>query len=174
MNNATLAFHSVFIIDKMTTTSLVSRHYSKGALKSNNIDDSMVSGMVQALESFVGHLAYSTEYKDQLQEINFGSSRIIYDRLQGIRPLIAVAFTTKNISPELEHEILQNMLVNFHTEYNPVLRNFRGNVNPFLSFDFDLCIEAHIQDLFFKNTNSHLKSMNCTNSEIQTPFSFKN
>jgi len=126
-------------MDNKSGVTLLGQNYSR-----RQYDDDLISGMIKALESFIDHLSYSSTY-ECVQEINFQGTRILYER-KG--PVMAVAIS-KKCDPELEHRLLNQVLAEFYSKYEPFLNNtFIGNVLPFQDF------RSRIQNIGFGDLNN--------------------
>jgi len=96
----------------------------------------LISGMFQALESFINHLAYSKTY-EHIQEITFGESLITYERMGSRRigrSVLAVAISRKVKNPTYIHTYLRQILDTFIHMHKHHLKFFQGNTKPFLQF----------------------------------------
>ncbi len=151
-NSINSFFQAIFILDAESGNSLVAKSYSK-----KNYDDDLVSGMFKALESFVNHLAYTSNY-EHLHEISFGESRIVYERLGnslvlGSTPLLGVAIVKDSTNPTKIHMVLNNILEKFSEDYSQYLLHFRGNTKPFQSFSRSLVDLNQYLDSHFINSS---------------------
>jgi hypothetical protein len=117
-------FHAIFLMEAQTGLTLISKHYTN-----YKYNEDLLSGMFKALESFISNLSYSNQF-ERIEEINFGDTRIVYERLG---PVMAVGISRK-LNSEIEHQVLSNIIQEFVAQYGSCLDSFKGNISPFQDF----------------------------------------
>ncbi len=122
-------FHGIYFIHAHTGTQLASKQ-----TPTLNFDIDLVTGMFNALESFINHLAYSNKF-ETLQDINFQGLSIIYERYgQGTNAILCVGVCERDVNPKYAHHYLHELVQIFYTTFSPEIRNFKGDVRPFQQF----------------------------------------
>lgn len=142
-------FHGIYFIHANTGSQLISKQ-----TPSITFDVDLITGMFNALESFINHLAYSSRF-ETLQDINFQGLSLIYERY-GNAPhsVMCVGVCDRNRDTKQAHFILQRLVKDFYTTFTPEIRNFRGDIRPFQHF------LPYIQMFSEVNNNSPLSSQN--------------
>lgn len=122
-------FHGIYFIHAHTGSQLISKH-----TPNITFDVDLITGMFNALESFINHLAYSSQF-ETLQDINFQGLSLIYERYgESPHSIMCVGVCDRNKDTKHAHEILQKLVRDFYFTYAPEIRKFRGNVRPFQHF----------------------------------------
>jgi len=126
-------FHAIFLIDSNMGVELVSKRYSQKT--PNILDADKISGILRALEMFINHLAYSNQFDEQLQEINFQGISVVFERYGKAHQTVLCVGISKRVSNlQLEHVILKQIVRDFYREFSPQLLAFQGDVRPFRRF----------------------------------------
>jgi len=113
-------FHSIYFIDSLSGAVLTSKKYSDTLTETN---DDLISGFLNAINLFIREIKKDRE---EIQEINFNDSRIIYDRKGR---LIAVGITRKTNLP-IERSILHQVLNDFYFRFETQINKFNGVIAP--------------------------------------------
>jgi len=116
-------FHAIYFLDNLTGSLLLSNKYSNNAKFSSHED--LISGFLNALNLFMNEIKPKSE-KDEIQEVNFRESRILYDRI-GRLSVIAI---TKKTNLQAERVILRQIMEDFYHKFEYAIRNFNGNIDP--------------------------------------------
>lgn len=115
-------FHAIYFIDSLSGAVLISNQYSdKSAFSGGNED--LISGFLCAINMFVREL---NSEKEEIQEINFKDTRILYER-KGRLVCIGIS---KKTNLQLERGILHQVLLDFYEKFEQEISNFRGVIDP--------------------------------------------
>ena len=114
-------FHALYFIDNESGALLVSNRYSDniGFLK-----DDLISSFLNAINLFINE--FKEGDNEELQEINFNDTRILYER-EG--RLLAIAITKKT-NLQIERGILREIVEDFYIRYKNFIINFNGELDP--------------------------------------------
>ena len=114
-------FHALYFIDNESGALLVSNRYSDniGFLK-----DDLISSFLNAINLFINE--FKEGDNEELQEINFSDTRILYER-EG--RLLAIAITKKT-NLQVERGILREIVEDFYIRYKNFIINFNGELDP--------------------------------------------
>lgn len=122
-------FHAIYFIHANTGAELVSKQTPVVTF-----DVNLITGMFNALETFINHLAYSNEF-ETLQDINFQGLSIIYERYgRDPNAILCVGVCDRELDSRKCHSILHQLVQDFYTTFTPEIRNFKGIVKPFKQF----------------------------------------
>ena len=137
-------FHSIYFLDNLTGSLLVSKKYSGNLNPSSNGD--LISGFLNALNLFIKEIKPGSR-EDEIQEINFRETRILYEK-KGRLSVIAI---TKKSDLKYERLILHQIVIDFYNLFEDNLTRFNGVIEPsilnykkklemlnFYNFDFDI------------------------------------
>ncbi len=125
-------FQAIFLIDEQTSLCLISKNYSEEVF-----DDNLIAGMLKALELFISHVSIAG-HGDQVREINYDSTRVIFDRVGAHRNILGVAISNKLMPLPADHQILHEICVDFSEQYDHLLKHFYGQTKEFTAFSYEL------------------------------------
>ena len=114
-------FHAIYFLDYETGSLLVSNRFS------NNLSflrDDLICSFLNAINLFINELKEGGN--EELQEINFRGTRILYER-EG--KLLAIAITKKT-NLQMERGILREIVEDFYIRFKNYINNFNGEINP--------------------------------------------
>ena len=121
-------FHALYFLDNLTGSLLLSNKYSNNSCFSSNED--LISGFLNALNLFIKEIR-PEERDDEIQEINFKETRLIYER-KGRLLVIAIS---KKTNLEIERSILHKIVQDFYVRYENDIKHFNGIITPsFLNY----------------------------------------
>ena len=120
-NSQQCRFHAIYFIDYETGALLVSNRYSDNM---NFLKDDLISSFLNAINLFINEV--NTDGNEELQEINFRGTRIIYER-EG--RLLAIAITKKT-NLQMERGILREIMEDFYIRFKNFIDNFNGAITP--------------------------------------------
>ena len=121
LNSQECRFHAIYFIDYETGALLVSNRYSDNM---NFLKDDLISSFLNAINLFINEV--NTDGNEELQEINFRGTRIIYER-EG--RLLAIAITKKT-NLQMERGILREIMEDFYIRFKNFIDNFNGAITP--------------------------------------------
>lgn len=113
-------FHSIYFIDSHSGAVFISKKYSDTLTETN---DDLISGFLNAINLFIREIKKDRE---EIQEINFNDSRILYERKGR---LIVVGITRKTSLP-IERSILNQLLNDFYQKFEFQIKSFNGVISP--------------------------------------------
>jgi len=113
-------FHSIYFIDSLTGAVFISKKYSDNLTETN---DDLISGFLNAINLFIREIKKDRE---EIQEINFNDSRILYERKGR---LMVVGITRKTNLP-IERSILHEVLNDFYFRFERQINRFNGVIDP--------------------------------------------
>ncbi len=113
-------FHSIDFIDSLSGAVLISKKYSETLTETN---DDLISGFLSAINCFIREIKKDRE---EIQEINFNDSRILYERKGR---LIVVGISRKTNLP-VERSILHEVLNDFYYRFERQINKFNGVIDP--------------------------------------------
>lgn len=116
-------FHAIYFLDNLTGSLLLSKKYTNNSKFSSHED--LISGFLNALNLFISEIKPES-VDDDIQEVNFRESRILYDRM-GRLSVIAI---TKKTNLQAERAILRQVMEDFYFKFESVIKNFNGNIDP--------------------------------------------
>lgn len=116
-------FHAIYLLDNLTGSLLLSNKYSNNSKFSSHED--LISGFLNALNLFMNEIKPESE-DDEIQEVNFRESRILYER----RGRLSVIAISKKTNLQVERVILRQILEDFYSKFEYAIRNFNGNIDP--------------------------------------------
>ncbi|MFX0105289.1 MAG: hypothetical protein ACFE75_07350 [Candidatus Hodarchaeota archaeon] len=114
-------FHAIYIIDYETGALFVSNKYSDDL---SFLRDDLICSFLNAINLFINEINMGV--KEELQEINFRGTRILYER-EG--RLLAIAITKKT-NLQMERGILREIVEDFYIRFKNFINNFNGAVDP--------------------------------------------
>ena len=116
-------FHAIYFLDNVTGSLLLSNKYSSNSKFSSHED--LISGFLNALNLFMSEIKPES-VNDEIQEVNFRESRILYER----RGRLTVIAISKKTNLQVERVILRQIMEDFYNKFEYAIRNFNGNIDP--------------------------------------------
>ncbi|MFX0057095.1 MAG: hypothetical protein ACFE85_01080 [Candidatus Hodarchaeota archaeon] len=116
-------FHAIYFLDNLTGSLLLSKRYSSNSNLSSNED--LISSFLNALNLFINEIKPNNKY-DEIQEINFKESRILYEK----RGRLLIIGITRKTNLEIERMILHRILQDFYSKFEHRINNFNGIIDP--------------------------------------------
>ena len=123
INSNNSRFHAIYFLDNLTGSLLLSNKYTSDTKFSSHED--LISGFLNALNLFMNEIKPESE-DDEIQEVNFRESRILYER----RGRLSVIGITKKTNLSAERTILRQIMEDFYNKFEFAIRNFNGNIDP--------------------------------------------
>ena len=123
VNSQESRFHALYFLDNLTGILLLSKKYTANSEFSSNED--LISGFLNALNLFIKEIK-SKSNEDEIQEINFQETRLMYARKER---LLVIAITKKT-NLEIERGILNEIVNDFYTIYEYSINHFNGIIDP--------------------------------------------
>jgi len=116
-------FHAIYFLDNISGSLLLSKKYTRNAKFSSHED--LISGFLNALNLFISEIKPES-MNDEIQEVNFKESRILYER----RGRLSVIAISKKTNLQVERVILHQIMEDLYYRFESAIRNFNGNVDP--------------------------------------------
>ncbi len=116
-------FHAIYFLDSTTGALLLSKKYTSNTRFSSYED--LISGFLNALNLFMSEIKPES-MDDEIQEVNFKESRILYER----RGRLSVIAISKKTNLQVERVILHQIMEDFYHRFESAIRNFNGNIDP--------------------------------------------
>ncbi|HEY0089220.1 MAG TPA: hypothetical protein VGB37_10265 [Candidatus Lokiarchaeia archaeon] len=113
-------FHAIYFVDSLTGALLVSNKYSIGLSDKN---EDLISGFLNAINMFIREI--KNNKNDEIQEINFRDSRILYEKMGRLLCIVISKKTELHVERQIIHEILNDFYYRFENEIN----NFNGYID---------------------------------------------
>jgi len=123
INSSNSRFHAIYFLDNLTGSLLLSNKYTSDAKFSSHED--LISGFLNALSLFMSEIKPESE-NDEIQEVNFRESRILYER----KGRLSVIGISKKTNINAERVILRQIMEDFYHKFEYAIRNFNGNIDP--------------------------------------------
>jgi len=120
-NSQECRFHAIYFIDYETGALLVSNRYTDSL---NFLKDDLISSFLNAINLFINEINEGAN--EELQEINFKGTRILYER-EG--RLLAIGITKKT-NLQIERGILREIMEDFYIRFKNFIDNFNGAITP--------------------------------------------
>jgi len=120
-NSQECRFHAIYFIDYESGALFVSNRYSDAL---SFLKDDLICSFLNAINLFINEI--NKGVKEELQEINFKGTRILYER-EG--RLLAIAITKKT-NLQMERGILREIVEDFYIRFKNFINNFNGAVDP--------------------------------------------
>jgi hypothetical protein len=117
-------FIALYFIDNLSGSLLVSKKFSNNS-KICDTDEDLISSFLNAMNLFINELNNREQSNEEIQEINFKDTRIIYERKDR---LLVIGITNKT-DLITERKILHNLLLDFYERFEPKIRNFNGVID---------------------------------------------
>lgn len=114
-------FHAIYFIDYETGALLVSNRYSDDM---KFLKDDLICSFLNAINLFINEVNIGAN--EELQEINFRGTRILYQR-EG--RLLAIGITKKT-NLQIERGIMKEIVEDFYIRFKNFINNFNGEVDP--------------------------------------------
>ncbi|MHA2006024.1 MAG: hypothetical protein ACXABO_00820 [Promethearchaeota archaeon] len=121
MNSQESLFHAIYFLDYETGALLVSNRFS------NNLSflrDDLICSFLNAINLFINELKEGVT--EELQEINFKDTRILYER-EGRLLVIAV---TRKTNIQIERGVVREILEDFYMRFKKYINSFNGAIAP--------------------------------------------
>lgn len=116
-------FHAIYFLDNLTGALLLSKKYTGNSEFCSNED--LISGFLNALNLFIKEIK-SNSTNDEIQEINFQETRLLYARK---RRLLVIAISRKT-NLQIERGILTEIVEDFYSRFEHSIRFFNGIIDP--------------------------------------------
>ena len=116
-------FHAIYFIDYETGALFVSNRYTNNL---SFLKEDLICSFLNAINLFINEV--NSGENEELQEINFKGTRILYER-EG--RLLAIAITKKT-NLQIERGILREVMEDFYIRFKNYIINFNGEINPSL------------------------------------------
>ncbi len=116
-------FDAIYFLDNISGSLLLSKKYTNNSKFSSHED--LISGFLNALNLFISEIKPES-MNDEIQEVNFKESRILYER----RGRLSVIAISKKTNLQVERVILHQIMEDFYYRFESAIRNFNGNVDP--------------------------------------------
>ena len=123
VNSQDSRFHAIYFLDNLTGALLLSKKYTDNSEFSSNED--LISGFLNALDLFIKEIK-SESKEDEIQEINFQETRLMYAR----RERLSVIAVTKKTNLEIERCILNEIVNDFYIRFEYSINHFNGIIDP--------------------------------------------
>jgi hypothetical protein len=123
LNSQECRFHAIYFIDYETGALLVSNRYTDSL---NFLKDDLICSFLNAIDLFINEV--NKGGNEELQEINFKGTRILYER-EGRLLVIAI---TKKTNLQMERGILREIVEDFYIRFKSFINNFNGEINPLI------------------------------------------
>lgn len=117
-------FNAIYFIDYTTGSLFLSNKYSENTMVEGANDD-LISGFLNAISLFMNEINENYDGKEEIREINFKNSRILYERKGR---LLVIGFTKKT-QLSIERDILHNILLDFYHRFRDKIKNFQGVID---------------------------------------------
>jgi len=126
LNSIENRFYALYFLDNLTGSLLLSKLSNKYTNKTKFLSHGdLISGFLNALNQFIVELKPDS-IDDEIQEINFKETRILYER-KGRLSVIAI---TKKTNLQVERVILHNIMEDFYNKFEYNINHFNGNIDP--------------------------------------------
>ncbi len=123
LNSNENRFYALYFLENLTGSLLLSNKYTNKTKFLSHGD--LISGFLNALNQFIAELKPDS-MDDEIQEINFKETRILYER-KGRLSVIAI---TKKTNLQVERVILHQIMVDFYNKFEYSINHFNGNIDP--------------------------------------------
>jgi len=143
-NNSESRFHAIYFLDNLTGSLFLSNKYSTQSAFSSNGD--LISGFLNALNLFIKEIN-PQENDDEIEEINFKETRILYER-KGRLLVIAIS---KKTNVEIERTILRQIMEDFYGRYEKDISKFNGLIDPNILLYKKRLENKNLETLFLYN-----------------------
>jgi hypothetical protein len=123
LNSDENRFYALYFLDNLTGSLMLSKKYTNKTKFLSHGD--LISGFLNALNQFITELNPGS-INDEIQEINFKETRILYER-KGRLSVIAI---TKKTNLQVERVILHQIMEDFYNKFEYAINHFNGNIDP--------------------------------------------
>jgi len=123
INSSNNRFHAIYFLDNLTGSLLLSNKYTDNS-KFSSYED-LISGFLNALNLFMNEIKPES-VDDEIQEVNFRESRILYER----KGRLSVIGISKKTNLQAERVILRQVMEDFYYKFESAIKNFNGNIDP--------------------------------------------
>jgi hypothetical protein len=117
-------FNAIYFIDYNTGALFLSNKYSENTMTKGANDD-LISGFLNAINLFINEINDNYKGREEIREINFRDSRILYERKGR---LMVIGFTKKT-ELTIERDILHHILLDFYHQFKDKINNFKGVID---------------------------------------------
>ena len=117
-------FHAIYFIDYLTGSLLLGNKYSNQS-KICEANEDLISSFLNAINLFINELNQNDDDEEEIREINFRDSRILYER----RDRLMVIGISKKTNLVIERTILQNLLNDFYERFEYKITHFNGVID---------------------------------------------
>ncbi|TXT62743.1 MAG: hypothetical protein BAJALOKI3v1_510023 [Promethearchaeota archaeon] len=124
MNHTNGRFHAIYFIDYLTGSLLLSNKYTDQS-KFCETNEDLIGSFLNALNLFINEINHNEDAEEEIREINFKDSRILYER----RGRLMVIGFTKKTNLVIERTILQNLLEDFYGRFEYKINHFNGIID---------------------------------------------
>ncbi|MEJ2279953.1 MAG: hypothetical protein P8Y70_19735 [Candidatus Lokiarchaeota archaeon] len=118
-------FNALYFIDNLSGALLVSKKFSNKS-KICDTDEDLISSFLNAMNLFINELNNRAKSSEEIQEINFKDTRILYERKER---LLVIGITNKT-DIFTERRILHNILLDFYDRFEVKINKFNGVIDP--------------------------------------------
>jgi hypothetical protein len=116
-------FHTIYFVDYNTGSLLLSSNFRGSNIQKT--DEDLIGSFLNAINLFINEIRENQNIDDEIQEINFKDSRILYER----KDKVMIIGISKKKNLPLERDILKMILQDFYTRFEPKLNNFKGFID---------------------------------------------
>ncbi len=117
-------FHAIYFVDYISGSLLLSTKFSENS-KVCRTNEDLISSFLNAINLFIREISENRDNRDEIQEINFKDTRILYERRGR---LMIIAISKKN-NIKIEREILKIISEDFYSRFEQKIKNFRGFID---------------------------------------------
>jgi hypothetical protein len=125
INHNKKRFHAIYFIDYLTGSLLLSNKYTNES-KFSEVNEDLIGSFLNAMNLFINEVSHNENEEEEIREINFKDSRILYER----RGRLMVIGFTKKTNLLIERTILQNLLEDFYVRFEHKINHFNGIIDP--------------------------------------------
>lgn len=124
LENNKQRFHAIYFVDYVTGSLLLSNKYTPKS-KICEANEDLITSFLSAINLFINELNYNENYEEEIREINFRDSRILYER----RGRLMVIGFSKKTNLIIERTILRNLLDDFYQRFEQKIKHFNGFID---------------------------------------------
>jgi hypothetical protein len=117
-------FHAIYFVDYISGSLLLSTKFSENS-KVCRTNEDLISSFLNAINLFIREISENKDNRDEIQEINFKDTRILYERKDR---LMIIGISKKN-NIKIEREILKIILEDFYNRFEQKITNFKGFID---------------------------------------------
>ncbi|MBD3195408.1 MAG: hypothetical protein GF317_10155 [Candidatus Lokiarchaeota archaeon] len=144
-------FHAIYFIDSLTGSLLLSNKFSNHS-HICEADEDLIGSFLNAINLFINELNKNDKEEEQIQEINFTDSRILYER----KGRLMVIGISKKTNLPIERKMLHNVLLDFYQKFEHKIEHFNGVIGEdILAYRSKLneLKSSNISEIKFRNSN---------------------